>query len=212
MIIALDGPAASGKGTLAKALAARYGLPHLDTGLLYRAAGQAWAPYADGPDAKRHALEAARGVRAEALDAERLAGAQTAELASRIAAIPAVRQALYRLQRDFALTPGGAVLDGRDIGTVVAPDADVKLFVTATPQIRARRRADQFAASGRPIPFAQVLADIEQRDARDRARENAPLRPASNAHLLETSEMDIETALRAAIAIVEKARAGGSGM
>lgn len=211
VIIALDGPAASGKGTLAKALAARYGLPHLDTGLLYRATARAWVPFAAANDAEQQAVAAARAVKTNALDAKLLATPEISEYASRVAAIPAVRAALFQLQRDFANQAGGAVLDGRDIGTVVAPQADVKLFVTASPEARARRRAAQYRAEGQPTTFEEVLADIKKRDARDMGRADAPLRAAPDAHLLDTSEMDIETALRAAIAIVERARAGGSG-
>jgi len=211
MIIAIDGPAASGKGTIGKRLSEHYGLPHLDTGLLYRAVGEKVIGLRDGPDFEAAAVEAARDIDLSRLDAERLGSAETGQAASRVAAIPAVRQALFRAQVDFAHQPGGAVLDGRDIGTVICPDADVKLYVTATLDTRARRRAEQLRAAGRPVTDEQMRNDLAARDARDGGRADAPMRQAADAHLLDTSEMDIETALRAAIAIVDAAVARRQG-
>ncbi|MBB5753803.1 (d)CMP kinase [Prosthecomicrobium pneumaticum] len=208
MIIAIDGPAAAGKGTLAERLAAHYGLAYLDTGLLYRAVGRAMAEAGLDPD------DAAAAARvAAALDPARLAdphlrGREAGELASRVAVHPAVRAALLDLQRGFARRPEGAVLDGRDIGTAICPDADVKIFVTAAPEVRARRRTDELAAKGRDVPYERILAEILERDARDSGRASAPLRRAEDAVLLDTSALDREAALAAAIAIVEAARAG----
>jgi CMP/dCMP kinase len=216
MIIAVDGPAASGKGTLAVRLAAHFGLPHLDTGLLYRAVGMQVARYEDQPEFEAKAVAAAKALEVSKIRPDDLRGNGAGRLASKAGAIGEVRQALFETQRKFALQPGGAVLDGRDIGTVVCPEADVKLFVTASLKARAARRAAQLAAPDGPGgtgPGADELAvEITARDARDRAAPHGGFRPAGDAHLLDTSEMDIETAFRAALAIVERAIAGTAGV
>jgi len=206
LIIAVDGPAASGKGTVATALARHYGLPYLDTGLLYRAVGvQAAAAGHDLDDAQAAAAIAA-SVDPATLDdpAYRTRGA--GEAASRVAVHAPVRQALLDVQRRFAADPRGAVLDGRDIGTVIAPEARAKLFVTASPQVRADRRWKQLCGQGEDVAFEAVLADIRLRDERDAGRAAAPLLQATDAHLLDTSEMSIEAAFREALALVERAR------
>jgi len=208
MIIALDGPAASGKGTLGKKLAAHYGLRHLDTGLLYRAVAKAVLDAGKPPGDENAALAAALTLDPARFDEAALKGPGVGEAASIVSAMPQVRAALLAFQREFAAAPPGAVLDGRDIGTVICPDADVKLFVTARPEVRARRRAAEFAGSGKPVDEAAVLADIRARDDRDMNRAAAPLKQAPDAHLLDTSEMDISTVIRAAIDIVEATRAG----
>ena len=208
MIIALDGPAASGKGTLGKRLAAHYGLRHLDTGLLYRAVAKTVLDAGKAPGDENAALAAARTLDPSQFDEAALKAQGVGEAASVVSAMPQVRTALLAFQRDFAAAPPGAVLDGRDIGTVICPDADVKIFVTAAPEVRARRRAAEFAGSGRAVDEAAVLADIKARDERDMNRAAAPLRQAPDAHLLDTSEMDISTVIRAAIDIVEATRAG----
>jgi cytidylate kinase len=208
VVIALDGPAASGKGTLAARLAAHYDLPHLDTGLLYRAVGHAWMPSRDEPDAERRAIGIARHLDPSELDAEGLTSAEVGQAASIVSAIPEVRAALLDFQHRFASNPKGAILDGRDIGTVICPDADVKLFVTATPETRAARRASQLRAKGQVIDDAEMLADIKARDERDMNRASAPLVMAADAHLLDTTEMDIEAAFRAAVALVDAAMTG----
>ena len=208
MIIAIDGPAASGKGTLGKKLAAHYGLRHLDTGLLYRAVAQALLDAGRGPGDTAAAVTAAKALKPENFDAAALKGHAVGEAASVVSAIPEVRAALLAFQRDFAGKAPGAVLDGRDIGTVICPKADVKIFVTATPEARARRRTKEYRAAGRPIDEAAVLADIRKRDERDMGRAAAPLRQAPDAHLLDTTEMDISSVIRAAIDIVEATRAG----
>ena len=204
-VIAIDGPAASGKGTLARRLAAHYGFHHLDTGLTYRAVAhqllETGAPLDDEPLAARTALSIDLG----ALNREVLSAHEIGEAASKVAVMPEVRKALVEAQRRFAATPPGAVLDGRDIGTVVCPDAPVKLFVTASPEVRAGRRAAEIASSGIPADYDQVLADIRRRDARDSGRSDSPLRPADDAHLLDTSEMTIEAAFEAACAIADAA-------
>lgn len=205
MIIAVDGPAASGKGTLATRLAAHYGLRHLDTGLLYRAVGHEWAAFETAHDAAEHAVRIAQNLDASALDAELLSTPEIGQLASKVAAITDVRVALLAFQRAFAANPQGAVLDGRDIGTVICPNADAKLYVTARPEVRAERRALQMEARGMPIDRANLLADIKARDERDMGRADAPLTMSSDAHLLDTSDLDIESALRASIAIVDRA-------
>lgn len=203
MIIAVDGPAASGKGTLAAGLARHYVLPHLDTGLLYRAVGRAIEGSEDGEDFVPRAIAAAREVDVHDLDPAILGTARFGDLASRVAVIPEVRQALFQAQRDFALRPGGAVLDGRDIGTRIAPEADVKLFIEADSKARMERRARQFEARGLPVDRYALYHQIEQRDARDRANPNGGFYPAPDAHLLDTTRLDIEAALRAAVAIVD---------
>jgi cytidylate kinase len=208
VIIALDGPAASGKGTLGKKLAAHYGLRHLDTGLLYRAVAKSLLDAGKRPDNQSVAIAAAQALDPARFDEAALKAPAVGEAASVVSAIPEVRAALVAFQRDFAARPPGAVLDGRDIGTVICPDADVKIFVTATPEVRASRRAAEYRAAGRPIDDATVLADILKRDERDSSRAAAPLRQAADAHLLDTTDMDISTAIRAAIDIVEATRAG----
>lgn len=207
-IIAVDGPAASGKGTIASRLAAHYGLPFLDTGLLYRAVGL--DVLSSGGDlGDEQAAEAA----ARALDAERvsddpaLTTGEAGEAASQVAGHPGVRAALLDLQQAFARQPGGGVLDGRDIGTVIAPDAPAKLFITATPETRARRRWLQLTGRGDTIAFEAMLADIQRRDERDAGRGSAPMMQADDAVLLDTTDMDIESAFDAARRIVEAARA-----
>ena len=208
MIIAIDGPAASGKGTIGKKLAAHYGLRHLDTGLLYRAVGKSVLDAGKRSDDENAALAAALTLDPTRFDEAALKAAAVGEAASIVSAMPQVRAALLAFQRDFAAKPPGAVLDGRDIGTVICPQAEVKIFVTAAPEVRARRRALEFAAAGKGVDEAAVLADIRARDARDMNRAAAPLKQAADAHLLDTTEMDISTAIRAAIDLVEATRAG----
>jgi CMP/dCMP kinase len=208
MIIAIDGPAASGKGTLAKRLAAHFGLRHLDTGLLYRAVAKALLDAGAELTDEERAAAAAKSLDASKLDETMLKARGMAEPASIVSAMPGVRAALIELQRQFASPPPGAVLDGRDIGTVICPDADVKIFVDAAPEVRARRRVAALAADGVAVGEAQILADIRRRDERDKNRPVAPLKPAADAHLLDTTHLDIDAAVRAAIDIVEAARAG----
>jgi len=208
MIIAIDGPAASGKGTLGKRLAAHYGLRHLDTGLLYRAVAKAVLDAGKSPDDQNAALAAALTLDPARFDEPALKAPAIGEAASIVSAMPQVRAALLAVQREFAAKPPGAVLDGRDIGTVICPNADVKIFVTAAPEARARRRALEFAKGDNPMEEAAVLADIKARDNRDMNRAAAPLKQAADAHLLDTTEMDISTAIRAAIDLVEATRAG----
>jgi len=206
-VIAVDGPAASGKGTLAVRLAKLYGLPMLDTGLLYRAVGVlAERAGADLDDAQATA-RFARGLDVAGLDDPEFRTRRAGEAASRVAVHAPVRQALLDLQRAFAHQPGGAVLDGRDMGTVIAPHAPAKLYVTATPEVRAERRWRQLTAQGEAVALADVLADIRVRDARDAGREAAPMTQAADAVLLDTTEMTIEQAADAARRIVEAARA-----
>ncbi|WP_417478758.1 (d)CMP kinase [Maricaulis sp.] len=206
MIIAVDGPLASGKGTIAKALARHFGLPHLDTGSLYRATAVAVIDAAIDPADAAAAAAAARALDVTAIDESRIRTADAGAMASRVAALPAVRAALYELQRDFAGQPGGAILDGRDIGTVICPDARVKLYVTANAETRADRRWRELAAKGDPISYETVLAQTLERDARDTERADAPMRPADDATLLDTSSLSIDAAIAAAIQIVENAR------
>jgi len=204
MIIAVDGPAASGKGTLAAGLARHYGLPHLDTGLLYRAVGVAVASHLGQPDFEARAIQVARNLDAAHLtDVERLTSAEAGVLASHVAVINDVRIAMRQYQRDYAHQPGGAVIDGRDIGTVVCPDADVKLFIVADSKARMERRARQLEAKGLPVDRYALYHQIEQRDARDRANPHGGFYEAPDAHLLDTTLLDIEAALRAAVAIVD---------
>ena len=207
MIIAIDGPAASGKGTLGKKLAAHYGLRHLDTGLIYRAVAKAVIDAGKQPDDAAAAVAAAKALDPASFDEAALKIPAIGEAASVVSAIPEVRAALLAFQRDFAAKPPGAVLDGRDIGTVICPDADAKIFVTATPEARARRRAAEYRAGGRNITDEAVLADIRSRDERDSSRAVAPLKQAPDAHVLDTSALDIDAALRDAIAIVERSKA-----
>ena len=207
MIIALDGPAASGKGTLARRLAAHFGLPHLDTGLLYRATARALLDAGERLDNERLAVEAARGLALTDFDEERLRGREMGEAASVVGSIPAVREALFDMQRRFAARPKGAVLDGRDIGTVICPDAQAKIFVTASPETRANRRALELAGRGEKVDYTSVLDDIRKRDERDSQRSSAPLVAAAAAVLLDTTTLDVEAAFAAALAIVEAKRA-----
>ncbi|MFG1376909.1 (d)CMP kinase [Xanthobacter autotrophicus] len=207
MVIAIDGPAASGKGTLARRLAAYYGLPHLDTGLLYRAVGAIVLAQGRLQD-EAASVEAARALDVAALDPEALRTAELGEAASVVAARGGVRAALLDLQHRFAAQPGGAVLDGRDIGTVICPKAQAKLFVTATPEVRAERRHRELIGRGEDVAYDTILADIRKRDERDSARAAAPLVQADDAVLLDTSALDIAAAFAAALAIVEARRAG----
>ena len=202
MIIAVDGPAASGKGTIARALAAHFGLPHLDTGLLYRAVGISVLRHGGDPDHAIDALRACDFSDAMLADPE-IRSEAASRAASVVSAHPAVRAALLERQRAFARQPGGAVLDGRDIGTVIAPEAQAKLYVTATPDVRATRRYDELVQSGAHVTFDHVLADIESRDARDAGRSTAPLACAADADLLDTSNLAIQASIRQAIALVE---------
>jgi cytidylate kinase len=207
MIIAIDGPAASGKGTLGKRLAAHYGLRHLDTGLLYRAVAQAMLSGGHDLTDSARAAEAAKAIDPERFDEVALKGHAVGEAASIVSAIPEVRAALFNFQQEFAAAPPGAVLDGRDIGTVICPGADVKIFVTASAQARARRRFLELAANGQAVDQSAILADILRRDERDMKRDVAPLRPAPDAQVLDTTELDIESAVKEAIAMVERVRA-----
>ncbi len=206
MIIAIDGPAASGKGTLGKRLAEHYALRHLDTGLIYRAVAKALIDAGHPLDDGVRAVAAARRIEPAAFDDD-LKSHAIGEAASIVSAIPELRKALFAFQRDFAAQPPGAVLDGRDIGTVICPDAEVKIFVTAAPEARAHRRFRELCANGQRVSEADILADIMRRDQRDTTRPVAPLAPAPDAHLLDTTHLDIDAAFRAAIAIVEAARA-----
>ena len=202
MIIAVDGPTASGKGTIAKALAAHFGLPHLDTGLLYRAVGRQCALNGGNPDNPAAAL-AACAFPDDLLKDPELRSEESGGLASRVSVHPAVRQALFERQRAFASQAGGAVLDGRDISTVIAPEAEAKLFVIASVAARAERRFREMQASGKQVSLQEIAADLEARDKRDRERAEAPLLAADDSVLLDTSELDRDAAIAAAIAIVE---------
>ena len=208
MIIAIDGPAASGKGTLGKKLAAHYNFRHLDTGLLYRAVAKALLDAGRSPADETRAVAAAAAIDPARFDEVALKRHEIGEAASLVSAIPEVRAALLAFQRSFGRTPPGAVLDGRDIGTVIFPDAEVKIFVTATPEVRAGRRAAELRAAGATVDAAEVLADIQRRDERDTTRTTAPLKAAPDAHLLDSTHLDIDAAFRAAIDIVEAVRAG----
>jgi CMP/dCMP kinase len=205
-VIAIDGPAASGKGTLARRLAEHYGLPHLDTGLLYRAVACSLIDEGLPLDDVTAAEAAARGLSLTEFDPERLRSREMGEASSVVAAIPAVRAALIDMQRSFAARPEGAVLDGRDIGTVICPKATVKIFVTASPETRAQRRALELASRGEDVDYAAILEDVRARDARDSERALAPLKAAEDAVMLDTSALDRDEAFAAALAIVEKAR------
>jgi CMP/dCMP kinase len=206
MIIAIDGPAASGKGTLGKKLAAHYGFHHLDTGLIYRALAEALLYSNKKPDDIEAAVAAAKTLDPARFDEAALKSQAVGEVASIVSAIPPVRKELIEFQQNFAKQPPGAVLDGRDIGTVICPDADVKIFVTAVPEVRARRRAKEYNDAGRPIDESDVLADICRRDERDKNRVVAPLRRAPDAYLLDTTNLDVEGVLAAAIILVEAAK------
>ena len=194
--IAIDGPAAAGKGTISRAVAAHFGFAHLDTGLLYRAVGRKML---DGVDP----IRAAQELLPTDLQVQGLRTAAVGQAASRVAAIPEVRAALLDFQRAFARRDGGAVLDGRDIGTVICPEAEAKLFVTASAEVRARRRFEELVAGGAETDFETVLAETRERDHRDATRADAPLKPAQDAHLIDTSELDVEAAVAAAISAVE---------
>jgi CMP/dCMP kinase len=206
MIIAIDGPAASGKGTIARRLAAHYGLPHLDTGLLYRATAATLIAECRDLYDEDSAVSATRGLGLTDFDEATLRNRQMAEAASVVAAMPGVRAALIEAQRAFAARPGGAVLDGRDIGTVICPNATVKIFVTASAAARAQRRVVELANRGERADYSAVLADILRRDARDSERAAAPLRPADDAVQLDTTHLGIESAFAEALGIVELAR------
>jgi CMP/dCMP kinase len=205
-VIAVDGAAASGKGTLAGRLASHYGLPHLDTGLLYRAVGAAMTRAGADLDDAEAAGRTARALDPTGLDDPELTSAAAGEAASQVAALPAVRAALLKLQKDFATQPGGAVLDGRDIGTVIAPHAPAKLYVIASPEVRAHRRWLQTSARGETRTEAEILADLLTRDARDAGRADAPMQQAADAVLLDTTGMSISTAFDEALRHVEQAR------
>ena len=211
MIIAIDGPAASGKGTLGKRLAHHYHFRHLDTGVIYRAVAKALLDIGADPADEESAVAAALELDPEKFGHPALKTRAIGEAASVVSAFPGVREALLTFQRQFAAEPPGAVLDGRDIGTVICPDADVKIFVVADPVVRARRRTLEARARGEEADEAVVLADILKRDERDRNRPIAPLKPAADAHVLDNSNLDIEAGLKAAIAIVEAVRVGRPG-
>lgn len=204
-IIAIDGPAAAGKGTLSRRIAEVYGFHHLDTGLTYRATAKALVDGGLPLDDETLAEGVARNVELAGLDRSVLSAHAIGEAASKIAVMPLVRQALVEAQRAFSVREPGTVLDGRDIGTVVCPDAPVKLYVTASAEVRARRRFDEIVGNGVPADFLEILADITKRDERDMGRADSPLRPASDAHLLDTSEMSIEAAFQAAKSIIDAA-------
>ena len=208
MIIAIDGPAASGKGTIARQIASVYGLHHLDTGLLYRAVAKAMLDAGYPPDDAGHATEIAARLDPGQYEEYVLKLQPITEAASVVAAIPQVREALINYQREFATRPPGAVLDGRDIGTVIAPGADVKLFVVASPEVRAARRLLELRARGETADEREVLEDLLRRDERDSRRTAAPLKAAPDAHLLDTTHLGIDAAFRAAIDIIEAVRAG----
>jgi cytidylate kinase len=206
MIIAIDGPAASGKGTLGKKLAAHYGLRHLDTGLLYRAVAKALLDAGCAPGDEAQAIAAAKAIDPARFDEAALKRYEVGEAASVVSAIPGVRAALFNLQQEFAAAPPGAVLDGRDIGTVICPNAEVKIFVTASPEVRARRRALELRGRGESANEADIMADIVRRDERDRSRATAPLMQAPDAYLLDTTALDIDAAFRAAVELVDRPR------
>jgi len=210
-VIAIDGPAASGKGTMARRLAQAYGFAHLDTGLTYRAVAKALLDEGLPLDDEALAEKYAGKVDLAALDREALSTHGVGEAASKVAVMPAVRRALVEKQREFSRTPPGTVLDGRDIGTVVCPDAPVKLYVTASAEVRAARRTDEIVANGGTADAGAILEDIRRRDQRDMGRTDSPLKPAADAHLLDTSEMDIEAAFLAAKAFVDEALSKRNG-
>ncbi len=208
MIIAVDGPAASGKGTLGKRIAAHYGLNHLDTGLLYRAVARALLDQGKTLTDEAAAVTVARGLDFHNLDETRLRGAEAGEAASVISVYPGVREALLQGQREFAAQAPGAVLDGRDIGTVICPDADAKLFVTASPEERAKRRWLELQKTDPALAYDTVLADVRKRDERDTGRAAASLKMADNARLLDTTKLGIEAAFQAALGLIEAELAG----
>lgn len=204
MIIAIDGPAASGKGTLARRIAQHMGLPCLDTGLLYRGVARDLVARGFKLSDSWAALAMARSLDPATLEDAQLRTPGAGEAASIVAAMPSVRAALLDYQRAFAVQPGGAVLDGRDIGTVVCPLADAKIYVTARPQVRAWRRFAERQEQGLAVTYDGILEDIRRRDARDEGRESAPMRPAADADLLETSDLDIEAAFEAAVGLIKR--------
>lgn len=210
MIIAIDGPAASGKGTLAKRIAVRFGFHHLDTGLLYRAVARDVQRIGGALDDPVAAAAAARALDSASLDDLNLRNPGAGEAASIVARIPEVRTALREFQRSFARRPPGSVLDGRDIGTVVCPNADVKIYVTATPEVRARRRYLELIGRGEPATSEGVLAEIRRRDERDASRDASPMRPAADAFLLDTTDLDIEAAFDTAVGVILR-KAGPRG-
>ncbi len=203
--IAIDGPAAAGKGTLSRRIAEVYGFHHLDTGLTYRATAKALLDRGLPLDDEAVAADVARGLDLAGLDRSVLSAHTIGEAASKIAVMPSVRRALVEAQRSFAAREPGTVLDGRDIGTVVCPDAPVKLYVTASPEVRAKRRYDEILAAGGVADYETILEDIRRRDERDMGRADSPLKPADDAHLLDTSEMSIEAAFSAARSIIDAA-------
>lgn len=207
IVIAVDGPAASGKGTIARALARHFGLPHMDTGMLYRAVALNLWRWGGDPSSEFEAVRACDPLGFDP-DDEELRSEPVSRIASSISAYPSVRSALLERQQEFAGQPGGAVLDGRDIGTVIAPDADVKLFVTATPEVRAQRRVRELLERGMPAHYDDVLADIHARDERDSCRDIAPLKQAEGALLLDTSELDVDQSIAEAVRLVEGQLAG----
>jgi cytidylate kinase len=205
MIIAVDGPAASGKGTLARKLAAHYGLPHLDTGLLYRAVGYGLKAKGLPLDDEEGAAAFATSLDLGSLKAQELRSDEAGEAASKVAVFPKVRAALLTLQQEFAAQSSGAVLDGRDIGTVICPEAEVKFFITATPEARAMRRFTELQSGQPELTYEAVLADIKRRDARDAGRDTAPMLQAIDAHFMDTTQMTVAEVLEAAIGIVQAA-------
>lgn len=206
LIIAIDGTLASGKGTLGKGLAADYGLAHLDTGLLYRATAKKCLDAGIDPDNGEAAAELAAGLDVAAMVPDELRTAEVGQAASKVAVHPAVRKALFQLQRDFAFQPGGAVLDGRDIGTVVCPDAHVKFWIDADVEVRAARRVAELNAKGDPITQVEMVAQLRERDERDQNRAVAPMKPAEDAHLLDTTDLSIDAAREKARQIVDQVR------
>ena len=209
MIIAIDGPAASGKGTISKGLAKHYSLPHLDSGLLYRAVGLALIEQLEAPQLADLAEDVAKNLDVHHLDEKILGAPDVAMAAARVARIPRVRAALFQVQRDFAMQPGGAVLDGRDMGSRICPEADAKLFISADPEVRAHRRVLQLGLEGAPAQQEEILAQILARDESDKENPAGAFFPAKDALLLDSSQLDIETALKEAIALVEQAVAQG---
>jgi cytidylate kinase len=206
MIIAIDGPMASGKGTIAKAIAAHFNLPFLDTGTLYRATGLEMLKANIDPTDEKAAEAIAQALDISSIDHKALRTAEAGSIASRIAVMPKVRAALFQLQRQFATQPGGAVLDGRDIGTVICPEADVKIYVIADAKIRAARRHLELSAAGHIISLEEMLTQTLERDARDTARADSPMRPADDASLLDTTSLSIDAAIAAAVQLVENRR------
>lgn len=204
LVIAVDGPAASGKGTIARALARHYGLPHLDTGMLYRSVALSLFRFGGDISSEFEAVRACHEIDKISPDEEELRSETIGKLASRISTYPAVRAALLERQRAFAAQPGGAVLDGRDIGTVIAPHADVKLYVTASPEVRSRRRLTEITGRGLSAHYDEVLADIRSRDKRDSGRDFAPLTKADDALILDTTDLDVDASIAAALRLVAR--------